>query len=156
MFSLPESFPMPADSFALTKDGSNRQVCSVPLNQDFPDFLSIKSTDEWKELTVPNDREIKEYGISQPLKGMVALCYSLCPWHRCKKDNVVEGVKDKSIEMEINGHAVTTELPLGKNCFLLSNKDSYFWKPNTNGRFTFRMRVMEANKYAKFSTFVVW
>lgn len=80
MFDLPDEFPTPSGSFQIRKDEKNRQDCPVQLNQDFSDYFVFSQLEGWRELTVPNDREIEEYGTGEPLKGLAVICYINCPW----------------------------------------------------------------------------
>lgn len=76
----------------------------------------------------------------------------------CPNNNIIKGIDEGTIEMEINGQPVTSESELGKGCFLLGNRGGSIFEPNGDGRFTFRARIAEDAKggYARISSFIVW
>jgi len=152
-----EGIPNESDQLRLVGDSRDRQKCAIPLNMDYNDFWYVSEKEGFKGLTVPNDAEIMEYGTGEPLKGLLAACFIKCPWNKCPANNVISGIHEKLVEIQVNEKPVASGFDLDKGCYLLQNeRGSYFWEPNEDGRFTFRIRVNVPNKYARFSSFVVW
>lgn len=156
MFNLPPEFPTPPNGLRIAPDKWNRQTCTVPLNMDYADHFYIHNSDGWKEMTLPNDREVEEYGTNEPPKGLLSICHTRCPWNKCPPEYIMGGVQAKAIEIEVNGVPAISEFPIDKGCFLLENTGGYFWKPDPNGKFTFRIRVNGARKYSRFGYFIIF
>jgi hypothetical protein len=133
-----------------------RQVCPVPLNKDYKDVFLVDNSHDWSQLTLPNDAEMKAYGTGAPLHGILAVCFSGCDWGKCPKGNLLgEDIELGMGSMEVNGIRVSSFTEFNK-CKFLRNEGGHIWKPNSDGRFTFRAKANEAKSYIRFSTFAIW
>ena len=165
MFDLPDGLlssqvrdvPNDGNGLRLVGDADTRQECEVPLNVDHQDFFYIDSGEGWKELTLPNKAEIQEYrSDGEPFKGVLFTCYVGCPWNKCPKGNIIGGIEEKTVQMEVNDVPVTSLFQVHKVCYLLQHSEGTFWKANSYGRFNIRVRVAEHESYVRFSSFMIW
>jgi len=90
MFDLPDGLlsssvrhtPNEGEHMRLISDAATRQTCEVPLNMDHQDYFYVGEPEGWKELTLPNEAEIREYRTGdEPFKGLIMTCFVLCPWY---------------------------------------------------------------------------
>jgi hypothetical protein len=133
-----------------------RQACPIPVNKDYKDAFLVHNNHDWSQLTLPNDAEMKAYGTGAPFYGILAVCFTGCDWGKCPVGNLIsEDIWLGAGSMEVNGIEVSGFTPFNK-CRFLQNKGGHIWKPNSDGRFTFRAKANQAKSYIRFSTFVIW
>jgi hypothetical protein len=133
-----------------------RQVCPIPLNKDYKDAFLVHHNHDWSQLTLPNDAEMKAYGTGAPFHGILAVCFTACDWGKCPKGNLIgRDLELGTWDLEVNGLKVSSFTPFSK-CEFLKNEGGHIWKPNSDGRFTFRAKANETHSYVRFSTFVIW
>jgi len=148
--------PNRGNQIRLVAAAKDRQRCPVHLNMDHSDYFYIHQKEELKELTIPNDSEVREYGTDQPIKGLISLCDLACSWGKCPAGTILGGVNDKMVNIMVNGQPATSTVAIQKNCYLLRNSGGFLFKPDENGRFTIRIRVNPVGHYVRYSSFAVW
>jgi len=165
MFDLPDgllsnnirNIPNHSPTLRLVGDSETRQECEVPLNMDHQDFFYLGEEEGKKELVVPNDSEMREYRPDgAPFIGFIMTCFVGCPWDSCDEGNIIGGVDEKTVKMEVNGQPVTSLFKVKKECFLLQNGDDVFWKPDSASRFAIGVRVLEPHGYIRISSIMIW
>jgi hypothetical protein len=134
-----------------------RQSCPIPLEKDYKDYFYVAKTHGWSQLTLPNNAEIKAYGTSKPLRGVIAVCFAYC---KVKKKCNAEDIQSTHIhagiaEMEVNGIEVKA-LTEFDSCSFLKHVDGHVWKPNSEGRFQIRAKVNAENSFIRLSSIVIW
>jgi hypothetical protein len=143
-------------SMQLVYDEGERQVCPVPLNKDYKDYFYVRDTHGWSQLTLPNNAEIKAYGIGESLSGVIAICFASCDWGKCDKGNIRrDEFHEGMAEMEVNGVKVAN-LTKFDDCEFLKHSDGHVWKPNSDGRFQIRAKVNTEKSFLRFSSIVIW
>lgn len=146
------------EQMMLVYSEEDRQVCPLQTNMDYKDYFYVNAKDDWKKLVLPNDAELKEYGNGKPLQGLVAMCFTLCPWGKCPNGVLDRSAFPSQFELEINGLAVS-ELREFQECEILRHEDGFKWQPNSDGRFDIRARVTNdaaPGSYVRLSAFIVW
>jgi hypothetical protein len=136
-----------------------RQNCPIPLEKDYKDFFFVAETHGWSQLTLPNNAEVKAYGVgvSEPLRGVIAVCFAYCRRDQCGVSNLRRNETQAGMaEMEVNGLKVTTLTEFSEDCSFLRNVDGHVWKPNSGGRFQIRAKVNTEKSHVRFSSFVIW
>jgi hypothetical protein len=141
-------------SMPLVYEKGHRQSCPIPINKDYKDFFYVAETHGWSQLTLPNNAEIKAYGTSEPLRGVIAVCFALCNWGKCPADDIQNNQFDMA-EMQVNGVNVTTLTGFDR-CSFLKHVDGHVWKPNSDGRFQIRAKVNKVKGFIRFSSIVIW
>jgi hypothetical protein len=147
----------PADkSMQLVYTESARQSCPIPLEKDYKDYFYVADTHGWSQLTLPNNAEIKAYGTSEPLRGVIAVCFAYCKRNQCGAENIESpGFHAGMAEMEVNGVKVVS-LTEFTGCYFLRHVDGHVWKPNSDGRFQIRAKVNTKMSHIRFSSIVIW
>jgi len=149
--------PNEGDELRLVGDIETRQKCEVTLNVDHQDYFYIDGSEGWKGLTLPNTAEMGEYRSDrEPFRGLIYVCYVGCPWNDCPEHNIVGGVAEKTVEMEVNGIPVTSMYHVFKECHVLQHSGGNFFKANDDGRFNIRVRITEKRSYTRFSSIIIW
>jgi hypothetical protein len=134
-----------------------RQSCPIPLEKDYKDFFYVADTHGWSQLTLPNNAEIKAYGTSEPLRGVIAVCFAYCRRDQCGPENLRRNETQAGMaEMEVNGVKVTTLTEFATDCSFLRHVDGHVWQPNSDGRFQIRAKVNTEKSHLRFSSFVIW
>jgi hypothetical protein len=134
---------------------NERQVCELPLNQDYQDFWFIRQQDAWQSITLPNDKELAAYGSGEKLVGLVLVCHVSCSWGKCPTGDVREdGLEKGQLEYEVNGIPVT-ELTNIHACYLLKHEGGFYF-PERNGRLTIKARLTEEKSYIRLLSIAVW
>jgi hypothetical protein len=122
-----------------------RTSCPIPLNKDYKDFFYVDETHGWSQLTLPNNAEVKAYGTSEPLRGVIAVCLADCNWGKCAAEDIKSpGINAGMAEMEVNGVKVA-RLTAFDRCYFLKHIGGHVWKPNSDGRFQIRAKVHKKN-----------
>jgi hypothetical protein len=133
-----------------------RQSCPIPLEKDYKDYFYVAKTHGWSQLTLPNNAEIKAYGTSKPLRGVIAVCFAYCKGAKCTAEDIQSThIHAGMAEMEVNGVKVTT-LTAFDRCSFLRHVDGYVWKPNSEGRFRIRAKVDKVKSHIRLSSIVIW
>jgi hypothetical protein len=133
-----------------------RQSCPIPLEKDYKDYFYVADTHGWSQLTLPNNAEIKAYGTSEPLRGVIAVCFAYCKRRQCGAENLESPqIHAGMAEMEVNGVKVTS-LTEFSDCSFLKHVDGHVWKPNSDGRFQIRAKVNAKKSHVRFSSIVIW
>lgn len=147
------------DYMRLVREDGSRQKCDeVKLNIDHKDFFYVSEQEGWKKLVVPNDAERAEYGTGQPLRGLVAVCFTQCPWDKCEKGQLnVEAFADGKSEMQVNGEPIVGVTSAGE-CHFLKNAKGHLW-PVPSGaspQFEVSVRVTAPDSNIRIGTVVVF
>jgi hypothetical protein len=130
--------------------------CEAPDHKDYKDYFYVDETHGWSQLTLPNNAEVKAYGTSEPLRGVIAVCFAACDWGKCAAENIQSpGIAAGMAEMEVNGVKVAT-LTAFDRCHFLKHIGGHVWKPNSDGRFQIRAKVNTEKSHLRFSSFVIW
>jgi hypothetical protein len=133
-----------------------RQSCPITLEKDYKDYFYVADTHGWSQLTIPNNAESKAYRTSEPLRGVIAVCFAYCKQGQCGAENLQSpGIHAGMAEMEVNGVKVTTLTEFDK-CSFLRHVDGHVWKPNSDGRFQIRAKVNTEKSHIRFSSIVIW
>ena len=154
--------PNTGEQLRLVYDPSGRQNCPVPTNVDYKDFFYVNGAEGWKKLILPNDSELNVYGTGtgEPLKGLVAICLTLCPWGKCPSGALTrEDYSEGKFEVSVNGETVETITPFQECDLLKSSTTGYIWQPNADGRFAVGARITDAAtpvSYLRISAIIVW
>jgi hypothetical protein len=143
-------------SMALVYEADQRETCPVPIKKDYKDFFYVGQGHGWRQLTVPNDSEVKAYGTGEPLRGVIAVCFAICDWNKCPTGNLrANEFHEGKASMRVNNVTVR-QMTTIDNCSFLKNADGHIWKPNKDGRFEISAKVHESKSYTRISSFVVW
>jgi hypothetical protein len=134
-------------------DGNWHEICSLETILDYKDYFYADRREGWKKLVVPNNAALQEYGNSQPLQGLVLICFATCDYFKCDSGDV--GRKKNfpaAFEIQINGGAVTDLWPIrASECSIARNEqEGYKWTPNADGRFEVQFRVKDTNDPGSF------
>jgi hypothetical protein len=135
--------------------------CDEQLQIDFKEFFYVSWKDGWKHVVFPNDREVQEYGVSGGTftRGVLAFCLTWCRSTCPAGDMNIADFASGNATIEINGVPVTTFTRFAQSfqeCVLTGNAEGRFWKPNKDGRFDIRARVLQSEGYIRFTSFIVW
>jgi hypothetical protein len=142
---------------------SERQDCEVPLNVDYKDFFYVGEPEGAKSLVLPNDAEIRAYGMSQPLVGIIGFTLAMADYSRYPTGYLRDShLETGEWEMSVNGIPVTgrvrvapTGAPAGDAVFV-RHKDGWHFPPNEDGRFEIQVRVKAVGKFLWFSSFMIF
>lgn len=138
--------------------------CSEPPHIDYNEYFYVNAVEDWKTVVVPNDAEIKEYGVKQaPTKGMIAFSFNECPGGNINVTGILAG----DATFYVNGNHVMnlTQFHAGyQECVLMlsgpdaagGGSDRYYWQPNNEGRFEIRARVTKVRFFLRVTSFIVW
>lgn len=152
------SKPLSSDLMPLVYNKGDRQPCPIPTNMDYKDYFFVSSKDSWRKLVLPNDSEIKEYGTGAPLKGIVAVCFALCPWNKCPSGVLLDtSFHDYYFELKVNNVAVSNFTNF-LECKILRHANGFEF-PVNNGRMEIQARVTESaplKSYLRMSSFLIW
>lgn len=149
--------PNEGETLRLVGEDEQRQVCAEALlNIDHYDFFYLSQSEGWKQIIVPNRRELEYYGDGNDFVGQIAICYVNCPWNTCPDHNFFGGINDGKEEITVNDVQVKSQINIGMGCFLLLNEAGTTWNPNSDGQYLFRMRVNETDTYLRYSSFIFW
>jgi hypothetical protein len=145
------------NSMQLVYDQKERLKCPIPLNKDFKDFFFVADTHGWSQLNLPNKAEVKAYGTSEPLRGVIAVCFAGCNWGKCAAENIKSPgmIAEGMVEMEVNGVKAASLTDFG-GCYFLKHIGGHVWKPNSDGRFQIRTKVHKEKSFVRFSSIVIW
>jgi hypothetical protein len=134
-----------------------RQSCPIPLEKDYKDYFYVADTHGWSQLTLPNNAEVKAYGTSEPLRGVIAVCFAGCNWGKCAAENIKSPgmIAEGMVEMEVNGVKAASLTDFG-GCYFLKHIGGHVWKPNSDGRFQIRTKVHKEKSFVRFSSIVIW
>lgn len=136
--------------------------CTEQLHIDFKEYFYVNFDDGWKNVVVPNDAEVKEYGVNEQsiTRGVIAFCLKWCNWNKCPERNMdVDGILAGNATIEVNGQRVeklTRFHTSSQECVLTSHAGGRYWAPNPDGRFDIRARVTRPKWFLRFTSFVVW
>jgi hypothetical protein len=121
--------------------------CEVPVlvHIDFREYFYVNGRNGAKYVTVPNDSEMKEYGIvtkDTATTGIVAFCFMWCR-NYCPDGNInMAALQAGNATIEINGIPATMVTPFPNNhqeCALLGHSEGdRYWNANDEGRFQIR------------------
>jgi hypothetical protein len=142
----------------LVYDENERSDCPVTTLMDYKDYFYLHTNEDWKKLILPNDAELRVYGSDEnQLHGLVVMCFPECPWGNCPTGSVSgrENFEIGKFAITVNGVSVTNLTKLHE-CDILTNPDGFLWKPNEDGRFEIKAKVMEAESFLRISSFIVW
>jgi len=138
--------PNDSDGLRLVTSTSQRQQCPILLNIDHDDYFYLHEKEGWKEITVPNDAEIQEYGSggggdddaasnALHLTGLISICYLFIPHEDfVVPGNIINGIADdyvvgtdvkKKVEITVNDMRVASTAEVGGDAcyFLRHGKD---------------------------------
>ena len=140
----------------LVYDGALRQECSVKLEIDYKDFFYVHGSYEgWSKLLLPTEAEKDLYGTDEPLKGIIATCFATCDFS-CSKEALFErDVVAGTAEIQVNGQPVKSMTDFG-DCYFLKGEAGHVWKANDDGRYEISVRVNDATKHVRFTSFMIW
>jgi hypothetical protein len=141
-------------SIQLVYEKGNRHSCPIPINKDYKDYFYVAKTHGWSQLTLPNNAEVKAYGTSEPLRGVIAVCFAICNWGKCPAGDI-QSQQFYMVEMEVNGVKVASLTEFDR-CSFLKHSDGHVWKPNSDGRFEIRAKVNKVKSYMRLSSIVIW
>jgi hypothetical protein len=148
--------PNDSELFRLVRDDGSRQKCEVQLNIDAKDFFYVNDQDGWKKLVLPNDAELKEYSRGQKLRGLIAVCFAVCPWGKCPKGNLdASTINETTAAIQVNGEPVVGFTKI-KNCEFLRSSQGHYFTPNSDSRFEIRARTIQSNTFLRIGAFIVW
>ena len=140
-----------------SKDDNDQVECNHTRTLDRSDYFYTTTTEDWNMIVLPNDAELREYGKGEPLQGILAICFAACPYNKCPRTNMdLEAFEEKLFEMSVNGMAVFKMVEFGGGCVLLQNAEGYQWKPNEDGKFDFRARVLQPDSALRIGSFILW
>jgi hypothetical protein len=144
-------------SMQLVYTEGERQSCPIQLEKDYMDYFYVAKTHGWSQLILPNNAEIKAYGTSEPLRGVIAVCFASCKvGNKCAAEDIQSTHIDAGMaEMEVNGIKVKA-LTRFNQCSFLKNVDGHVWKPNSEGRFQIRAKVNTEESHIRLSSIVIW
>jgi hypothetical protein len=145
-------------SMQLVYTETSRLKCPIPLEKDYKDYFYVADTHGWSQLTLPNNAEIKAYGTSEPLRGVIAVCFASCKRgdQQCGAEYIKsEGINAGTAEMEVNGVKVAS-LTAFSSCHFLKHIGGHAWKPNSDGRFQIRAKVNTEKSHIRLSSIVIW
>jgi hypothetical protein len=147
----------PTDAMRLVYDEGERDDCPVVVHVDYKDFFYVDGREDWKKIVIPNDSEAKEYGTSgATLKGMVAFCFTLCPWGDCPPGVLARDAFSQGFQLRVNGVEVTA-LTKMEDCELMKHDGGYMFPMSSAGKFEIAAKVTQsAQSYLRFSSFMVW
>jgi hypothetical protein len=145
------------NSMQLVYEKDMRQTCDIPLNKDYKDFFYAHNSHGWSQLTLPNKAEFQAYGTGEPLRGVIAVCFSTCDWGHCPKGNLLrDDIVEGKAELLVNGIRATNLTKFDNECNFLRHNDGHVWKLNEDGLFHLRVKVNEEKSFVRFSSIVVW
>jgi hypothetical protein len=148
--------PNDSELFRLVRDDESRQKCPLPVNIDAKDFFYVNDQEGWKKLVLPNDAEMKEYSRGQELRGLIAVCFAVCPWGKCPKGNfLAKDINETTAEIHVNGEPVVG-FTNWKNCDFLRGSQGHYWPPNSDSRFEISARTIQPNTFLRIGAFIVW
>lgn len=159
-----EELELPAGAMRLTQGRprqplSNTTLCTDQrvLPRDTRDFFLVDEGQGWRGVALPTDREVQTFGAKQ-LKGLVAICLTPCPGRKCPKDVIaMDQYFLQKVELTVNAVQVAGVQPFMRQCHLLKDASGdMYWKPNANGRFDIRARVVEIEGFLRIATFLLW
>lgn len=156
--------PNNGTTIRLVAEMAERQYCPIVPNIDHKDYFYIGYGEGWKELVLPNDREMDTYVKGkQSLKGYISICFVRCDWGHCPSGNIINGLKENLASMKVNEEPVVDMANFGFEqgndafeCHMLLNKDGMKFTPNDEGRFVIRALVQAEENYMRFSSIVIW
>jgi len=156
--------PNNGTTIRLVAEMSERQYCPIVPNIDHKDYFYIGHGEDWKELVLPNEREMETYLESkQSLQGYISVCFVRCDWGKCADGNIINGLKEDLASMQVNEEPVVDMVNFGLEegneafeCHMLLNKDGMKFISNDEGRFVIRALVKAEKNYMRFSSFVIW
>jgi hypothetical protein len=147
----------PTDAIRLIYDESEREECPEVVHMDYKDFFYVDGREDWKKIVIPNGSEIKEYGGSgEALKGMVAFCFTLCPWGDCPPGVLTRDAFPDGFQLLVNGIEVKA-LTKMEDCELMKHEGGYLFPLSSEGKLEIKAKVTaSAQSYLRFSSFMVW
>jgi hypothetical protein len=133
-------------SMPLVYDPAERQSCEVELNRDFKDFFFASNKMGWSRITIPNKAEVRAYGLTDPerfkYQGLLVMCLKTCDWGMCPAgDMQLESIQRGQVKFKVNGVPVTNVTKF-VDCGVLRGKHGHYWKPNDNGQYKIRAKVL--------------
>jgi hypothetical protein len=153
---IAKNFTPEDKSMQLSYEKGARNPCPIPLFKDYKDSFYVAYIHGWSQLTLPNNAEVKAYGPTETLKGVVGVCFAGCDWGKCPEGNVeMAEIQAGDAEMEVNGVKVSS-LTDFQGCYFLKHAGGHIFKPNSDGRFQVRAKVNKDKYYVRFSAIVVW
>lgn len=149
----------------------DRIACPYETFMDYKDSFFLNHEEGWKGLMLPNDAELKEYGIplndSYPkdnnqrhtFQGYIMICfltlcpYGICPTHLLK---VREAFQNQQVLLQVNNISVTELVPF-KTCDLLAHNESMIWPLHAiTGKYNIQARVLQDDSYLQISSIITW
>lgn len=142
--------------------------CPVPTTIDYRDYFFLHHDENWKNLIVPNDVELKVYGKpGHEFLGYVAIClvvtcHNGCPAEALTRDEVFGPNSTEFIKLNINGQEVVRGLSMGRECDLLQHHHGLVFptrkisESDSIGKFEIAAKVMVPNRYLRISSVIVW
>lgn len=147
----------------LVHEPGDRHKCPVPLKVDYADYFYAHGKDGWTKIVLPNDAEREAYqDDSTRFKGLIVVYFSDCYREKCDQgdlhgDNFGEG----KYEIQVNGNAVTSWARIGgitvkASGYVMKGDGGIYWKPNSNGVYEVKVRVLDPQSFVRFSSFVLY
>jgi hypothetical protein len=134
-------------------------VCPVTIKADNKDFFYAHGKDGWVSITIPNNAEKKAYGYDPAVfKGMIVVYNNGCDWGKCQPGDMRSetDLKAGNFELEVNGKRVTSVSRVDNTGHVLKGEDGLYWKPNEDGAYELRARVVQPSDYLRFSSIVLY
>lgn len=142
----------------LVYNEDERGDCPVTTIMDYKDYFYLHAREESKKLILPNDAELKAYGSDKnQLHGLIMTCFPECPWGKCPAGSVSgrDYFNEGKFSIAVNG-VLAANLTKLHECDVLTNPDGFLWKPNEDGRFEIKVRVLEPDSFIRISAFIIW
>eukprot|EP00977_Amphora_coffeiformis_P003270 scaffold609_cov170-Amphora_coffeaeformis.AAC.24 len=142
----------------LVYDGSHRQPCGIMVQNDFKDFYFVAGKySDYVSHTIPADADISYYGRTDKLRGVVAVCDAACGWH-CPAETLdaFSSTQEGTTHWKVNGQPVHSITKWDQCVLLKRTEDSVIWDANAQGKFEISVKVDDASKYLRLSSFMVW
>lgn len=146
----------PTDDMRLVQDDSTRDDCEVPPEQiqiDYKDYFFVNAIDDWKSVTVPNDKENDAYGDMNLKQGFIILCLAACSWNRCPRGMVVPKNWQDVSEIKVNNVPVVN-MTAFQSCQALSHAGGHSFSAK-KGRFEVLAKVTDGESFFKISSIIV-
>ena len=138
---------------------------------DAKDFFSVRDTDGWMKMIVPNPSEKAFYASvkdADTTHGFVLICNKQFDWgngpdHFVSVTKVGNLTDIGEMSMTINGVNVTGSVLMDQNygsCFAMSHEGGFIFPKSTNkelvdGQYEIRLRVLKPNSQAMISSVIV-
>jgi hypothetical protein len=145
--------------FQLAYSSAERTPCHVILKPDYKDFFYAHGKDGWVSITIPNNAEKEAYGYDPAVfKGMIVIFESNCDWGRCQPGDLrlATDFTAGNFELEVNGKHVTSLSGMAHGGNVLKGEDGLYWKPNEEGAYELRARVIQPTSYLRLGSIILY